>query len=38
MAEETILSGQRVMPRALLRAGFEFRFPDLESALREILK
>jgi uncharacterized protein (TIGR01777 family) len=38
MAEETILVGQRVVPRALLRAGFEFRYPRLEGALREILR
>jgi len=38
MAEETILVGQRVVPRALLRADFEFHYPRLESALREILR
>ncbi len=38
MAEETLLAGQRVEPRALLRAGFEFLYPDLESALRETFR
>ncbi len=37
MARETILAGQRVAPRALLDAGFEFRHPDLESALAAAL-
>lgn len=38
MAEETILSGQRVVPRALLKAGFEFLYPDLNRAMEDILK
>jgi len=38
MAEETLLSGQRVLPRALLKAGFRFSYPDLENALSEILR
>ncbi len=38
MAEETILAGQRVLPLALLEAGFKFQYPDLESALQEILR
>jgi len=36
IAEETILSGQRVLPKALLREDFRFLYPDLESALRRI--
>ena len=38
MAEETILSGQRVLSRGLLKAGFDFRFPELKRALEAILK
>jgi len=34
MARETILAGQRVLPRALVTAGFEFAHPTLEQALR----
>ena len=37
MATETILAGQRVMPRALVAAGFEFAYPTLEQALRHAL-
>ncbi|RMG94905.1 MAG: TIGR01777 family protein [Candidatus Dadabacteria bacterium] len=33
----TLLASQRMVPRRLLEAGFEFRYPDLEGALREIL-
>jgi NAD dependent epimerase/dehydratase family enzyme len=38
MAEETLLAGQKVLPRALLKTGFRFSYPDLESALLEILR
>lgn len=34
---EPLLSGQRVVPRALLERGYVFRFTDLESALRSLL-
>ena len=36
MADAVILSGQRVLPAAAERNGFQFRYPDLESALRQI--
>ena len=38
MADELILSGQRGRPKRLLEAGFEFQYPKLETALREILE
>ncbi|NDY42288.1 TIGR01777 family protein [Dissulfurirhabdus thermomarina] len=34
---EVILRGERVVPKRLLEAGFEFRFPTVEAALRDIL-
>ncbi len=33
-----ILNGQRVAPRRMLESGFMFEFPEIESALRDILK
>ena len=33
-ADEMVLASQRVVPRALLAAGFAFRHPTLEAALR----
>jgi uncharacterized protein (TIGR01777 family) len=36
MADALILSGQRVLPAKAALHGFEFRYPDLESALRAI--
>lgn len=33
MADEMLLSGQRVLPKRLLDAGFGFRYPDVEKAL-----
>jgi len=36
MADAVILSGQRVLPATAERNGFQFRYPDLESALRQI--
>lgn len=38
MADETLLSSQRVVPGALQGAGYTFSLPDLEQALRHILK
>ncbi len=35
---ELILKSRWVLPKRLLDAGFEFRFPDLEGALRHILR
>jgi uncharacterized protein len=37
MADEMLLFGARIVPRKLQGAGYEFRFRELESALRHIL-
>ena len=37
MADGTILASQRVIPKKLMGAGFEFRHPQLEDALRSEL-
>jgi NAD dependent epimerase/dehydratase family enzyme len=37
LADEGALASQRVVPRVLTTAGFEFRHPDLVDALRAIL-
>jgi uncharacterized protein (TIGR01777 family) len=37
MAEETILSSQRVMPVRLEKAGYKFVYPDLTGAVTDIL-
>jgi len=37
MGEETLLSGQRVLPKCLLDAGFRFDYPELDAALRHEL-
>lgn len=33
---DAILTGQRVLPDTALRLGFEFRYPDLDEALRAV--
>ncbi|NOX90736.1 MAG: TIGR01777 family protein [Calditrichaeota bacterium] len=38
MAKATVLSGQFAEPKALLKAGYSFRFEDLYSALKDILR
>ena len=35
---DLLLGGQRVYPERLLARGFHFRFPDLASALADLLK
>lgn len=37
MADELLLSGQRVEPAKLLGSGYRFRHPELEGALRDLL-
>lgn len=37
MAEELLLSGQRVIPQKLLESGYIFQFPHLKAALKQIL-
>ena len=37
MADALLLGGQRAVPRRLLEAGFEFRYPDLDEALGALL-
>jgi uncharacterized protein len=38
MGEELLLAGARLEPARLLKAGYQFRFPQLEGALRELLR
>jgi NAD dependent epimerase/dehydratase family enzyme len=35
---DTVLFSQRMVPRRLRKAGFAFRHPELEQALRDILQ
>jgi len=37
LAQELLLSGQRVHPHRLLNAGYVFRYPDVFSALNDLL-
>jgi NAD dependent epimerase/dehydratase family enzyme len=37
MGEETLLSGQRVLPKCLLDVGFRYDYPELDAALRHEL-
>ena len=38
MADEMLLASQRVLPARLQELGFEFRFPELDGALRHALR
>lgn len=37
MAEPLLLHGQKMIPQKLIDAGFQFQFPKLEDALRDLL-
>ena len=37
MGEELLLASTRIEPARLLSAGYQFRFPELEGALRHLL-
>ena len=37
MAEELLLSGQRVLPSQLLEGGFQFHYPNLKEALEDTM-
>ncbi len=37
MAESLLLHGQKVIPKKLIDSGFEFQFPELQDALKNIL-
>ncbi len=38
MAQELLLSGQRVTPIKILDAGYDFQYAELENALREVVQ
>lgn len=38
MADEALLAGAKVNPAKLIKSKYKFQFPDLENALRHILK
>ena len=37
MAEELLLTGQRVLPARLLADGFQFHYPDIKQALADLM-
>ncbi len=37
MAKEAILQGQKVMPKRLEESGFQFKHPEIEQALRDLV-
>jgi uncharacterized protein len=38
MAKEVLLSSAKAAPKRLMQSGYKFKYPDLEGALRRILK
>ena len=37
MADEMLLASQKVIPKKLINAGFNFRYPELEPTMKELL-
>ncbi len=37
LADELLLASQRVQPTRLIATGYDFRYPELEGALRHLL-
>jgi NAD dependent epimerase/dehydratase family enzyme len=33
-----LLEGQRVIPQRLLKGGFQFRYPEIEQAMQQIIR
>jgi NAD dependent epimerase/dehydratase family enzyme len=33
-----LLEGQRVIPQKLLKSGFQFRYPEIEQAIEQIIR
>ena len=38
MGEELLLSSQKAVPKKLLNAGFQFRYPEIEQSIKRILQ
>jgi NAD dependent epimerase/dehydratase family enzyme len=38
MADALLLASQRVIPERLVKSAYAFKFPDLEGALRTMLR
>lgn len=38
LAQELLLSGQRVIPKRLLDAGYVFKYPDVSAALNDLIR
>ena len=37
MADEMLLASQKVLPKKLMSSGFEFKYPELEAAMRRYI-
>ena len=38
MADEMLLASQKVMPKKLMSAGFQFEYPELEGAMKKYVR